>query len=525
MAISKITGSGLGTINSPVEFTSADNLTQLTITSTDADANTGPKLDLIRNSASPAANDILANIRFMGADSAGNSLSYIGIFGQLIDPTDGSEDGSLEVDVRLAGTNRSRIISNATETVFNDDSVDLDFRVESNDNANMLFVDGGNNRVTVAGLPITGEASAGRNMIINGAMNVSQRGTTTGTGGVGGTAAHYPTLDRWQIEASGAGRATMSQTSDGPNGISANCIKLDCTTADTDIAAGELFLLEQRIEGQNLQRIGKGVAGAKQVTISFYVKASASFTFALEFVEVQHGRSCSKLFDVTTDWNRIELTFPADVDDGSSPIVDDNAAGVRLFFWLHGGATFTSGTLQSGSFANQVSANRAAGIDSFFSNTANNFFITGVQMEVGPVATEFEQEDFGTTLAKCKRYFERKEWGASSMDPCIQNTVSSGTYSVYFDTKRAAPTVITLPTPTRTSDQANGISLLTSGGAYRGSSGSEAVTAARQCKTNVRIQLTGFANSGAVGDATWAFYQTNTSSPVVDPHIDFDSEL
>jgi len=250
--------------------------------------------------------------------------------------------------------------------------------------------------------------AVGRNMVINGAMNVSQRGTTTGTGGVGGTAAHYPTLDRWQIEASGAGRATMSQTSDGPNGISANCIKLDCTTADTDIAAGELFLLEQRIEGQNLQRIGKGVAGAKQVTISFYVKASASFTFALEFVEVQHGRSCSKLFDVTTDWNRIELTFPADVDDGSSPIVDDNAAGVRLFFWLHGGATFTSGTLQSGSFANQVSANRAAGIDSFFSNTANNFFITGVQMEVGPVATEFEQENITTTLTKCQRYYQKQ---------------------------------------------------------------------------------------------------------------------
>jgi len=146
-------------------------------------------------------------------------------------------------------------------------------------------------------------------------------------------------------------------------------------------------------------------------------------------------------------------------------------------------------------------------------------------MEVGPVATEFEQEDIGVTLGKCKRYFERKEWGASSMDVCLQNSVSSGTYTIHFDTKRADPTVITLPTPTRTSDQANGISLLTSGGAYRSSSGTEAITAARQCKTNVRIQLTGFANSGAIGDATWAFYQTNTSDPVVDPHIDFDSEL
>jgi len=287
--------------------------------------------------------------------------------------------------------------------------------------------------------------AVGRNMIINGAMNVSQRATTTGTGGVGGTTAHYPTLDRWQILAgSTAGRATMSQTADGPNGISANCIKLDCTTADTDIAAGELFLLEQRIEGQNLQRIGKGVAGAKQVTISFYVKASASFTFALEVHQSQHGRSCNKLFDVTTDWNRIELTFPADVDDGSSPIVDDNAAGVRLFFWLHGGATFTSGTLQSGSFANQVSANRAAGIDSFFSNTANNFFITGVQMEVGPVATEFEQEDITTTLTKCQRYFRRLP---TDQDATAFGCIGNG---LLYDTASAFITIPLSP-PMRTS--------------------------------------------------------------------------
>ena len=246
--------------------------------------------------------------------------------------------------------------------------------------------------------------AVGRNMVINGAMNVAQRSASVT--GVGATASHYPTLDRWMIEASTAGRATMSQTADGPNGISANCVKLDCTTADTSIAAGEYFIFEQRIEGQNVQRIGSGVAGAKQVTVSFYVKANAAFDFALEFHTATHGRSCSKLFSTTTDWVRQELTFPADVDDGSSPIVDSNAVGARLFFWLHAGTTYTGGTLQSGSFANQTSANRAAGIDSFFSSTDNNFFITGVQMEVGPVATEFEQEDIGVTLAKCQRYYQ-----------------------------------------------------------------------------------------------------------------------
>jgi len=248
--------------------------------------------------------------------------------------------------------------------------------------------------------------AVGRNMVINGAMNVAQRATSvTGLG----AANAYAALDRWAIAATGtAGRMTMTQTADGPNGISANCLKLDCTTADASIAAGELMVLRQRFEGLNIQRIGKGVVGAKQVTVSFYVKASASFTFGCELFDVTAERQCTKLFSTTTDWVRHEIIFPADVDDGSSPFNDDNSAELFLSFILHAGSTFTGGTLNTAAFANLSSANRAPGIDSFFSNTANNFFITGVQMEVGPVATEFEQEDFGVTLAKCQRYYQKE---------------------------------------------------------------------------------------------------------------------
>jgi len=246
--------------------------------------------------------------------------------------------------------------------------------------------------------------AVGRNMAINGAMNVAQRGASaTGLGAASG----YFTCDRWQINvgATSAGRFTMTQTSDGPNGISANCIKLDCTTADASIAAGERLSLGHNIEGQNLQRIGKGVAGAQQITVSFYVKASASFTFGVELYDQDAGRQITKLFDTTTDWVRHEFTLPADLDDGSSPFDDDNAASLGMFFWLHAGSSFTSGTLNTASFADDGTSTRAAGIDSFFSNTANNFFLTGVQLEVGPVATEFEQEDISTTLQKCQRYF------------------------------------------------------------------------------------------------------------------------
>jgi len=249
-------------------------------------------------------------------------------------------------------------------------------------------------------------AAVGRNMVINSAMNVAQRSASVT--GIGANYGGYFTVDRWRIYAeNGAGRLTMTQTADGPNGISANCIKLDCTTADASIAAGEILLLKQTFEGQNLQRIGSGVAGAKQITVSFYVKASAGFTFGCELDNHDNTRQCTKLFDTTTDWVRHEITFPADVDDGSSPFDDDNAASLALNFWLHAGTTYTGGTLNTAAFANNTNANRAVGIDSFFSNTANNFFLTGVQMEVGPVATEFEQEDIGVTLAKAQRYCQR----------------------------------------------------------------------------------------------------------------------
>jgi hypothetical protein len=273
-------------------------------------------------------------------------------------------------------------------------------------------------------------------MVINGAMNVAQRSASVT--GLGATLSAYHTVDRFPIAVSTSGRLTMTQTADGPNGISANCLKFDCTTADTSIAAGEYFLLRQPFEGQNLQRIGKGVAGAQQITISFYVKANAAFTFGCELEDKDNNRNITILFDTTTDWVRKVITIPADVDDGSSPFADDNAESLRLNIWLHAGSTYTSGTLGT-SWYNRADANRAAGIDSFFSSTDNNFFLTGVQMEVGPVATEFEQEDISTTLAKCQRYFETGKAGAVGNHP--NEAGFFGGVVHYKVDKRAAPTL------------------------------------------------------------------------------------
>ena len=152
MAISKISGSGLGTINSPVEFTSADNLTQLTLTSTDADSNVGPVLNFTRNSASPADVDFLANITFNGKNDAGQDVQYAEIENYALDVSDGTEDGYLGFAVRTAGGNPSYFEMRGGEgNVFNQGSNDIDFRVESNSETHALFVNGAGEAVVGIG--------------------------------------------------------------------------------------------------------------------------------------------------------------------------------------------------------------------------------------------------------------------------------------------------------------------------------------------------------------------------------------
>jgi hypothetical protein len=232
-------------------------------------------------------------------------------------------------------------------------------------------------------------------------MQVAQRSTSET--GIGASAGYF-TLDRWKIStAASAGRLTMTQTADGPSGF-ANCLKLDCTTADTSVAAGENLVLQQRLEGQDLQQIKKGTSDAESITVSFYVKANAVFTFGCELFDQDNNRQITKLFATTTDWVRHELTFPADT---TGAFGDDNARSLDIQFLLHAGSNLTSGTLNTSSFASTTDANRAVGISSFYSSTDNNFFITGVQMEIGSQATNFEHRSFGEELALCQRYCQR----------------------------------------------------------------------------------------------------------------------
>ena len=254
----------------------------------------------------------------------------------------------------------------------------------------------------LAALISSQSALSDRSMIINGSMAVSQRGTSsTGQG-----ASDLFLVDRFHLNTNGnsAGRFTVTQESDGPSGIP-NSLKLACTTADTSIAASERFFIEQRLEGQNLQRIKKGTSDAQAITVSFYVKGNASATYVVGIYDSDNSRQIGAQFSVTTSWNRVSVTFPADT--GGSPLDDDNAESLSLRFYLHAGSTYTGGTLQTTWDTAVNNEQVGSGTTSIFDSTSRTFFLTGVQMELGEQATPFEHRSFGDELRRCQRYYQK----------------------------------------------------------------------------------------------------------------------
>ena len=296
-----------------------------------------------------------------------------------------------------------------------------------------------------------GGGGANKNVIINGAMNCSQRSTSvTGLGANTDASTRYQTIDRFGIDVEGttAGRYTMTQDSSAPSGF-ANSLKLDCTTADTSIGAAELVTLSQIVEGQNVQSFAKGTSDAKPFAVSFYVKGNASATYVCELFDGDNSRHVCSTFSVTTDWTRVEITFPADT---TGAFDDDNAASLYLQIFLHAGSNFSSGTLPA-TWASKTNANRAAGGGSFFDSTDRTFFITGVQLEVGQNPTEFEREPFYVTLRKCERYYQNSyETSAgnfpgvsTSNDNCIIVTSwndGNCPFGSFRESMRTNPTVV-----------------------------------------------------------------------------------
>ena len=241
-----------------------------------------------------------------------------------------------------------------------------------------------------------------RNLIINGAMQVAQRGTSaTGVGGSPG----YFTVDRFDMYFSGtAGRLTQSQADVTDLAGFQHALKLDCTTADTSIASDEVAILQYAIEGQDLQQFKKGYSDAESFTVSFYVKGNASATYTIELQDNDNSRQNTQTFDVTTGWTRVTKTFAADT---TGKFDNDNAASLRIQIYLQAGSTYTSGTFTSNTWATLTNANTVKSDQTmFFDSTDRELFITGLQLEVGENASDFEHRSYAEEFKLCQRYYQ-----------------------------------------------------------------------------------------------------------------------
>jgi hypothetical protein len=240
-----------------------------------------------------------------------------------------------------------------------------------------------------------------RNKIINGAMAVHQRSSSvTGISNANG----YNTADRWSLAmSSGGGTWTNTISTDTPDGF-ASSYKLDCTTANGSLAAGDNLIFRQILEGQDLQDFAKGTSSAKGFIVSFYLKTNKTGTYVVEVYDNNNSRHVNKSYTVSnTNWNRYTLSFPADT---TGAFTNNNLGALFVQWWLAAGTTFTSGTLQT-SWGSQVNQNRASTLNvNLADNTSNEWYITGVQLEVdhtgSGVATDFEHRSYAQEYDLCR---------------------------------------------------------------------------------------------------------------------------
>lgn len=248
-------------------------------------------------------------------------------------------------------------------------------------------------------------APAFRNLVINGAMQVAQRGTSTaGISAV--TSNGYYTADRFELYTDTAGTWTQSVVAEAPTGQGFNkSLKMLCTTANTSLSAGSLCQIRTKFEGQDLQRIKKGTSSAMPLTVSFWVRANVTGTYVVGMYDYTNIRLVAAQYTISASgvWEKKTVTFPADT---TGVLNNDNALSLQLHFRLAAGSTFSSGTLQT-SWGTDVPANSSVGQTNLASAINNYWQITGVQLEAGSVATPFEFESFETTLRKCFRYYQK----------------------------------------------------------------------------------------------------------------------
>jgi hypothetical protein len=276
-----------------------------------------------------------------------------------------------------------------------------------------------------------------RNIIINGDMSLAQRATSasslTGNG--------YNTCDRWYSQISSTGTWSQSQSTDVPTGQGfATSYKWDCTTADASLAAGDSILFQQRVEAQNLQYLKKGTANAESTTLSFWVKSNKTGIYIANLYD-ENNRDISQSYTISSadTWEKKTLTFAGDT---SGAFGNDNAIGLYVNFYLAAGSNYSSGTLGT-TWSSYTAANVAVGQVNLADSTDNEWYITGVQLEAGTTASDFEFLPHDVNLNRCQRYFQFRGGASNAAIASGMSTATNiGCFAIpYFSTMRSAPSL------------------------------------------------------------------------------------
>ena len=243
-----------------------------------------------------------------------------------------------------------------------------------------------------------GQIGGRRNKIINGAMSVAQRGTSSTDNGI-------KTVDRWNTSKSGMDQLafTQKQVSDSPNGYSYS-YEVDITTAETAQAGDEYMRVEQKIEAQDLQDLAYGTSGAKSVTVSFWVKSYQTGNYVVNFYAQDGNRQITRTYTVNASatWEYKSVTIPGDT---SGTINNDTGSGLHLAFPIIADSGYL--TTDSTSWINYTDGGYAYGQTVNLGSSTDNYWkITGVQLEVGSQATAFEHRSVGDELSLCERYYQ-----------------------------------------------------------------------------------------------------------------------
>ena len=231
-------------------------------------------------------------------------------------------------------------------------------------------------------------------LVVNGNMQVSQRGTSF----TGQTGSAY-TLDRMQIRLNDVGTYTITQDSDVPEGYGfSKSMKIDCTTANDSLEAADFMFLDVRFEQQDMRIFNKGTSSAKKITVAAWVKSPKTGTHVIGLFDSKNSRYCMQTYTISSanTWTKAIVTFPADTAGNEFDV--DNTRGLSPQFWFAAGSNFTSGSAAT-AWESYTAANQAVGQVNCSDSTDNNILITGIQMEVGEFDANsiapFQHESFG----------------------------------------------------------------------------------------------------------------------------------